>query len=159
MFVPYAEVCMDLAPVRAGERGLLTTGVRMAIRPQPGSDGLYGRLQAINLETGKTAWTVRERTPVMTGTLATAGGLVFAGSMDRSFSAYDDMTGKKLWTTRLHDVPNSNPISYELNGRQYIAIVVGSGGYHTTDYTNLFPELKNPTSRAAAIWVFEVPRP
>jgi alcohol dehydrogenase (cytochrome c) len=159
MFVPYAEVCMDLVPVRPGERGLLTTGVRMAIRPQPGSDGLYGRLQAINLETGRTAWTVRERTPVMTGTLATAGGLVFAGSMDRSFSAYDDMTGKKLWTTRLHDVPNSNPISYELDGRQYIAIVVGSGGYHTTDYTNLFPELKNPTSRAAAIWVFEVARP
>jgi len=47
-----------------GERGLLSTGVRMAIRPRPNSDGLYGRLQAINLETGKTAWVTRERRPL-----------------------------------------------------------------------------------------------
>jgi len=44
---------MDLIPVATGERGLLSTGVRMAIRPRPNSDGLYGRLQAINLETGQ----------------------------------------------------------------------------------------------------------
>src|SRR5260221_477055 len=129
MFVPFAETCMDLIPVAAGERGLLSTGVRMAIRPRPNSDGLYGRLQAINLETGKTAWVTPHRTPILTRPLATAGGLVFAGSVDRSFSAYDDATGKRLWSTRLSDVPNSNPISYELNGKQYVAIVVGSGGY------------------------------
>ena len=158
MFVPFAETCMDMVPVPAGERGLLTTGVRMAIRPRPDSDGLYGRLQAINLETGKTAWVSRERTPIVTGTLATAGGLVFAGSVDRSFSAYDDATGKRLWSTRLQDVPNSTPISYEINGKQYIAIVVGGGGLHATDYFNLLPEIKNPTNRSAAIWVFEVPK-
>jgi alcohol dehydrogenase (cytochrome c) len=131
----------------------------MAIRPRPDSDGLYGRLQAINLETGKTAWVTRERTPIMTGTLATAGGLVFAGSVDRSFSAYDDATGKRLWSTRLNDVPNSNPISYELGGKQYIAMVVGGGGFHATDYGNLLPEIKNPTTRTAAIWVFELAKP
>jgi alcohol dehydrogenase (cytochrome c) len=159
MFVPFAETCMDLIPVAAGERGLLSTGVRMAIRPRPNSDGLYGRLQAINLETGKTAWITRERTPIMTGTLATAGGLVFAGSVDRSFSAYDDATGKRLWSTRLSDVPNSNPISYEINGKQYVAIVVGNGGYHATDYDNLVPEIKNPATRTAAISVFELANP
>jgi alcohol dehydrogenase (cytochrome c) len=158
LFVPYAEACMDLIPVKEGERGLLT-GVRMAIRPRADSDGLFGRLQAINLETGKTAWTTRERTPFMTGTLATAGGLVFAGSVDRSFSAYDDATGKRLWTTRLNDVPNSNPISYQLNGKQYVAIVVGAGGPHTSDYANLIPEVKNPSVRSSSVWVFETPKP
>jgi alcohol dehydrogenase (cytochrome c) len=159
LFVPFAETCIDLIPVAPGERGLLTTGVRMAVRPRPDSDGLYGRLQAINLDTGKTAWVSRERTPILTGTLATAGGLVFAGSFDRSFSAYDDATGKRLWTTRLAEVPNSDPISYELNGKQYIAIVTGAGGLHASDYINLFPEIKNPLSGPAAIWVFEVPKP
>ena len=59
---------------------------------------------------------------------ATAGGVVFAGALDRSLVAYDDMTGKELWRTRLGDVPSNAPISYALNGRQYLAVVVGNGG-------------------------------
>jgi len=156
LFVPFSENCMDLIPVAAGQRGSLSTGVRWAVRPRPDSDGFNGRLTAINLATRKTVWTTRERTPFVTGTLPTAGGVVFAGSVDRSFSAYDTANGRKLWTTRLNDVPNSNPISYEVNGRQFVAIITGGGAPHTTDSINLTPEVRNPTFRTSGLWVFEV---
>ena len=97
---------MDLVPVPEGERGSLSTGVRWTVRPRPDSDGKYGRLQALNLETGKTVWVDRQRAPLTTGTLVTAGGVVFAGSLDRMFSAYDAATGAPLWKTRLNDVPS-----------------------------------------------------
>lgn len=158
LFVPLVEACMDLVPLPTGQRGLLSTGVRTNIRPMPDSDGNYGRLVAVDLATKKPVWITRERAPIMTSTLPTAGGLVFAGAIDRTFSAYDDKTGKRLWSTRLSDVPNSNPISYEVNGRQYIAVVTGSGGVRTTNFVNMMPEIKNPTMRTAQIWVFEVPK-
>lgn len=157
LFVPMLEACMDYVPVGPGERGLLSTGVRQVIRPRPDSDGLYSRLEAIDLNTLKPIWTTRERMPIMTATLPTAGGVVFAGAVDRSFSAYDDATGKRLWTTRLNDIPNSNPISYEIAGKQYIAIVTGGGSPRTTCCGALLPELKNPTVRSSSIYVFELP--
>ena len=103
---------MDLTPVAPGGRGSLSTGVRWTLRPRPDSDGKYGRVQAVNLETKKTVWTMRQRAPQSTGVLATAGGVVFAGALDRVFAAYDDANGKELWRVRLNDVPNSAPITY-----------------------------------------------
>ncbi|MBI3264604.1 MAG: PQQ-binding-like beta-propeller repeat protein [Acidobacteria bacterium] len=157
VFVPMVEACMDLVPVAAGERGSLSTGVRWTVRPRPGSDGKYGRLQAINLLTGKTMWTERQRAPFTTGTLVTAGGLVFAGSLDRMFSAYDAATGTQIWKTRLNDVPSSAPISYSANGQEYVSVVVGPGGYQSNSYDALVPEIQNPPDHSAAIWVFELP--
>ena len=157
LYVPMVEACMDLVPVAEGERGSLSTGVRWTVRPRPGSDGKYGRLQAINLETRKTIWVDRQRAPLTTGTLVTAGGLVFTGSLDRMFSAYDAATGAHLWQTRLNDVPSSAPISYSANGQEYVAVVVGPGGYQSGSYSPLVPEIRNPPDHGAAIWVFEVP--
>jgi alcohol dehydrogenase (cytochrome c) len=157
LFVPLAEACMDLVQLPEGQRGLLSTGVRANTRPMPDSDGLYGRFVALDLLTKKQLWITRERAPILTGSLPTAGGLVFAGSMDRAFSAYDQATGKRVWSTRLGDVPNSNPISYEVDGKQYIAIVTGSGSVRSTSFVNMLPEIKNPSIRTANIWVFEVP--
>jgi len=157
LYVPIVEACMDLVPVGEGERGSLSTGVRWTVRPRPGSDGKYGRLQALNLETKKTAWIERQRAPFTTGTLATAGGVVFAGSLDRMFLAYDAATGAQIWKTRLNDVPSSAPISYSANGEEYVAIVVGPGGYQSNSYDALVPEIQNPPDHGAAIWVFEVP--
>jgi alcohol dehydrogenase (cytochrome c) len=157
LYLPLVDACMDLVPVAQGERGSLSTGVRWTVRPRPGSDGKYGRLQALNVETRKTVWVERQRAPFTTGTVATAGGLVFAGGLDRTFQAYDAATGAVLWKTRLNDVPSSAPISFAANGREYIAIVVGPGGYQSTSYDVLVPEIKNPPDHGAEIWVFEVP--
>jgi alcohol dehydrogenase (cytochrome c) len=157
LFVSLVEACMDLVPVAPGGRGSLSTGVRWTLRPRPDSDGKYGRVHAINVDTKKTVWMMRQRAPESTGVLATAGGVVFAGALDRSFSAYDDATGKELWRVRLNDVPSSAPITYQVNGRQYVAVVVGNGGAQAATFPALVPEIKNPPDRGAAIWVFELP--
>ena len=148
---------MDLTPVAPGGRGSLSTGVRWSLRPRPGSDGKYGRVEAISLDTRKTVWMERQRAPQSTGALATAGGVVFAGALDRSLIAYDDMTGKELWRTRLGDVPSNAPISYAVNGRQYLAVVVGNGGAQANTFPALVPEIRNPPDRGAAVFVFELP--
>jgi alcohol dehydrogenase (cytochrome c) len=157
VYVPIVEACMDLVPVAEGERGSLSTGVRWTVRPRPDSDGKYGRLQALNLATRKTAWVARQRAPLTTGALATAGGVVFVGSLDRMFVAYDAATGAPIWKTRLNDVPSSAPISFSAKGQEYVAVIVGPGGYQSTSYDVLVPEIQNPPDHGAAIWVFEVP--
>lgn len=157
LYVPLVESCMDLIPVAPGERGGLSSGVRFTIRPRLDSDGKYGRFEAINLETRKVVWTDRQRAPQTTGVLATAGGVVFAGSMDRYFRAYDDSNGKLLWETRLNDVPSSCPITYSVNGKQYVAMVVGNGGAQAITWPPLVPEIKNPPGGGAELWVFELP--
>jgi alcohol dehydrogenase (cytochrome c) len=156
LFVPLNEACMDLVPVPSGGRTMLSSGVRWRLRPRPDSDGKYGRLQAINLETRKVAWTVRQRAPIVTGTLATAGGVLFAGSLDRVFAAYDDANGRELWRVRLNDVPNSAPISFLAGGKQYVALTVGNGGAMTRAFPMLVPEVKNPPEFSAALYVFEL---
>ena len=62
-----------------------------------------------------------------------------------------------LWQTRLNDVSSSSPISYSVDGRQYIAIAVGQGGFHAASYVPLVPEFTSPQNRGAAIWVFALP--
>jgi len=157
LYTPLVESCMDLIPVPAGGRANLSTGVRWTLRPRPDSDGKYGRMEAINLLTREVVWTERQRAPQTTGALATAGGIVFSGSLDRYIRAYDDSNGKMLWETRLNDVPSSCPITYSVDGRQYLAVVVGNGGPQAASFTALVPEIQNPPDRGAAIWVFELP--
>jgi alcohol dehydrogenase (cytochrome c) len=157
MFVPLNESCMDLVPVPVGGRTMLSSGVRWRLRPRDGSDGKYGRLQAINFETRKVTWTIRQRSPFVTGILATAGGLVFAGGLDRVFAAYDDANGDELWRVRLNDVPNAAPITFTAGGKQYVALTVGSGGPLTRSFAMLVPEVKNPQDFSAALYVFELP--
>jgi alcohol dehydrogenase (cytochrome c) len=155
--VPLNEACMDLFPVPGGGTGGLSSGVNWGIRPRPDSDGKYGRLEAIDLETRKPVWTARQRAPQTSGVLATAGGLVFAASFDRKLSAYDARNGHVLWETRLNDVSSSSPISYAVDGKQYVAIVVGEGGFHARSFAPLVPEFASPSNRGAALWVFALP--
>ena len=110
-----------------------------------------------DLETRSTVWTTRQRAPQTTGTLATAGGLVFAGALDRWFSAYDADTGEILWRARLGDVPSAAPISYGVDGRQYIALVVGYGTAQARTFPMLTPEIDLPITRSSAVWVFALP--
>ncbi len=157
MYVPLIEACMDLTPVTDGGRaGLLSAGGRPTLRPRQDSDGKYGRVEAINMVTREVVWTERHRAPVSSGALDTAGGVIFNGSIDRYFRAYDDQTGKLLWETRLSDVPSNAPIAYTVNGKQYIAIGVGNGGAQATGFAALTPEIQN-LDRSPAVWVFQLP--
>ena len=93
-----------------------------------------------------------------TGALATAGGVVFAGSIDRFMRAFDDASGKVLWEARLNDVPNAPPISFSVNGKQISRgnrRKRGRAGDNASQC--LVPELQNPPDRSATLWVFELP--
>ncbi len=85
----------------------------------------WGRLSAVNLDTGKVAWKADTDQPLMGGVLATAGNLVFTGEGNGMFNAYDARTGKKLWTFNCGAGVNAPPVSYTVNGKQYIAVAAG----------------------------------
>jgi len=157
LYVPLVESCMNLTPVPLDQRGALSTGVSFSIRPRLDSDGKMGRIAAVNLETKKPVWTERQRAPQTTGVLDTAGGVLFAGALDRWFTAYDDATGKALWRVQLTDVPSSAPITYAVNGRQYVAMVVGFGSPQSITFAMLTPEIDLPVIRSSAIFVFALP--
>lgn len=157
VYLPMVESCMDMLPMQKGEHGSLSSGYRWALRPRPDSDGKYGRIQAVNLATRQTVWIARQRAPQSSGVLDTAGGVLFAGALDRWFSAYDDASGALLWRQRLSDVPSSAPISFAAHGKQYVAMVVGYGGPQSMTFGNLVPEISPPPARSSSIWVFELP--
>jgi PQQ-dependent dehydrogenase (methanol/ethanol family) len=157
LYVSAQETCMDLVPAGKDQRGFLSSGVNITMRPRPDGDGRFGRLQAINLEQRKTVWTDRQRAFQSGGVLDTAGGVVFAAATDRWFTAYDDATGKVLWRMRLSDIPNTPPISYSVHSRQYVAIVVGYGESAPSVFTVLTPEISLPAARSSSIWVFALP--
>ena len=130
LFLPLAETCMMGGPT-GGDSQLLSTGAAISGIAPPDSDGNVGRLQAINLETRELAWSFREFMPPSSAVLATGGGLVFGGAVDQSFKAFDQADGEVLWSTDLGDIAASFPISYSVDGKQHIALVVGQPGLHS----------------------------
>ena len=108
------------------------------------SEKQWGRLAAVNLDTGKLAWKADTAQPLMGGVLATAGNLVFTGEGNGSFNAYDAKNGKKLWSFNCGAGVNSPPVSYEIGGKQYIA--VAAGGNNQLDF-----------KRGNSIFVFALP--
>ena len=158
LVMPLNEACMDLYPVPGGgSLSALSSGVNWGIRPRPDSDGNYGRLEAMDVATRKPIWTVREHAPVTSGVLTTAGGLAMDATYDRLFHIYDSASGKELWHARLNDVSSSSPITFAVEGKQYIALVVGEGGFHARSFAPLVPELRSPPNRGSAVWVFALP--
>jgi alcohol dehydrogenase (cytochrome c) len=89
--------------------------------------------------------------PNYSGALATAGNLVFIGHADGSLTAHDAKTLQEVWNYSTGSGINAPPISYSVNGKQYIAVLVGSR--QSPFVTGLAPELKN-TSTASMLFVF-----
>lgn len=153
LYVPLNEACMNFkwqpGPGNSFDFALPT-------RPRPDSDGMVGHVQAIDLQTRKTVWTQRRRASQSSAILATAGGLVFEGSRDRWFRASDDRTGKVLWQQRLDGVPSSFPISYSVDGVQYIAVTTGAGNPFDGGMATLTPEIVAPGG-GTTLWIFRLP--
>ncbi|MFZ5508667.1 MAG: pyrroloquinoline quinone-dependent dehydrogenase [Pseudomonadota bacterium] len=89
------------------------------------SEQQWGRLVAVNMDTGKIAWAVKTEQPLIGGVLATAGNLVFNGEGNGWFRAYDAATGKKLWEFQCGAGVNAPAVSYMVNGKQYVAVAAG----------------------------------
>ena len=117
------------------------------------------RYLALDVNTQKLVWDIRTRVPQSSGVLATAGGLVFSATPDRYFRAFDDHDGKVLWQSpRLNDIPNAFPITYMVDGKQYIAMPAGDPGLQGNWVLNAAPELAAVRgSKSSVLWVWELP--
>lgn len=103
---------------------------------EPTEEDRWGLLSAISLVDGKIRWQQRTEQPLIGGVLATAGGLVFIGEGNGNFNAYNTDTGALLWQANADAGVNAPPISYEIDGIQYIAVAAGGNsifGYKQGD--------------------------
>jgi alcohol dehydrogenase (cytochrome c) len=117
------------------------------------------RFLAFDLQTMEFAWDIRTRVPQSSGALTTAGGLLFSATPDRYFRAFDDRDGKVLWESpRLNDIPNAFPISYMVDGKQYIAMPVGNPGLQGNVALRTAPELGTVRGASTSmLWVWQLP--
>ena len=117
------------------------------------------RFLAFDVQTLEFMWDIRTRVPQSSATLTTAGGLLFSATPDRYFRAFDDRDGKVLWQSpRLNDIPNAFPITYLVDGKQYIAMPVGSTGLQGNAALRTAPELGVVRGASSAVlWVWQLP--
>ena len=144
LYIPISDTCLDDV-----------TGERWQKYPDPRTDGSYGIIQAVNLATREVAWTTRQTGPQAAANLTTDSGLLFIGSVDRWFKALDQDSGEVLWQRRLDNALNSYPVTYEVDGKQYVAVATNTGGIHTRTMRNAAAINLPPTG--ATLWVFALP--
>jgi alcohol dehydrogenase (cytochrome c) len=146
------------ADVQRVEGGGGAGSVRRVNLMHPESPDGLGELLAMSARTGEILWRHRTRTPPNTSTLTTAGGLVVVGDYDRYVYIHDAKDGRILFQTRLPTSVQGFPITYSVNGRQYLAIPAGTGGgqWTTTIPSDLTPEKKVPPG-GNAMFVFALP--
>ena len=137
MYMPLRNACARMLATTAPG----TSHYALAVRNQiaPGTDQV-GTVHAISAETGETVWLHEQRAATMS-LVTTGGGLVFGGDVNGRFKAWDQETGEVLWEINLGSAVTSFPISYAVDGRQYIA--VGTGTASTASmFSRLTPELR-----------------
>jgi alcohol dehydrogenase (cytochrome c) len=123
----------------------------------PASPNGLGQFLALDVN-GKVLWRHQTRTPFNTAALTTAGGLAIAGDWDRNLYIFDAAKGTVLYQTRLPTSLQGFPMTYEVRGKQYLAIPAGTGGGSWTSVVpvQLTPDKQRPTN-ANAIFVFALP--
>ena len=113
-----------------------------------------GTLSAVNVNTGKIDWQYKAELPMVGGVLATASDLVFAGEMDGNLNAFDARSGKKLWHFNLGIAVTAPPITYRVNGVQYVA--VAAGGLGVNGWPQLMAKLGRPLN-GDVVAIFALP--
>ena len=149
LYVPVIEACatflVDSTPFREGMPYL---GGRADVAGQP----QIGYIKAIDPATGREVWSWRSEHPMVGSLLATAGGLLFAGAPTGELLAFDARTGRVLWRYQTGSGIHGNPITYSVNGTQYVAVPSGWGGW----VKGFAPELLG-ASRGSALFAFALP--
>ncbi|WMT88559.1 PQQ-binding-like beta-propeller repeat protein [Pelagibacterium sp. 26DY04] len=156
LYMPLSQSCMDFTAreVEAVVGGGGTGGFR-TFAPMPDVEG-QGLLAAVNVDTLETVWRHEQHAPFLTGILSTESGLIFAGDLDRYFKAFDAETGEVVWEVRLSQSVQGMPVTYEVDGTQYIAIPTGLGGGSPRAQAALVPDIRHPMS-GNNLFVFALP--
>ena len=128
-YVPTNHVCMDYEPFKVSyTAGQPYVGATLSMYPPPGESHM-GNFIAWDNKTGKIVWSVKEQFSVWSGALATAGGVVFYGTLEGYLKAVDAKTGKELYKFKTPSGIIGNVTTYEQGGRQFIAVLSGVGGW------------------------------
>jgi PQQ-dependent dehydrogenase (methanol/ethanol family) len=169
-YVPTNHVCMDYEPFRVSyTAGQPYVGATLSMYPPPGVQHM-GNFIAWDARTGKIVWSLKEQFSVWSGALATAGNVVFYGTLEGYLKAVDAKTGKELYKFKTPSGIIGNVTTYEHGGKQYVAILSGVGGWAgiglaagLTDPTaglgavGGYAALKNYTSLGGQLTVFALP--
>jgi PQQ-dependent dehydrogenase (methanol/ethanol family) len=172
VYLPHQNLCQDSEGLEANYIAG-TPYVGMNVRMMAGPGGNRGELTAWDPVAARAAWKITEDLPVWSGTLATAGDLVFYGTMDGWFKAVDARTGAPLWQYKTGSGIIGQPITYRgFDGKQYIAVVSGVGGWSGAIVAgNLDPrdstaalgfaaamkDLPSKTTKGGTLYVFALP--
>ena len=155
MYMPLRNTCGRMLAASTGaEDDLAVELYSLVVRHEltPGEDQL-GMVQAISAETGATRWTHRQRSATMS-LAATGGGLVFGGDVNGRFRALDQQTGEVLWEVNLGSPVTGFPITFAVDGRQYVAASTGSS-ISSTVHLAVTPKLR--PSSGNVLFVFALP--
>jgi PQQ-dependent dehydrogenase (methanol/ethanol family) len=170
-YVPTNHVCMDYEPFRVSyTAGQPYVGATLSMYPPPGQTDM-GNFIAWDATTGKIVWSDPEQFSVWSGALATAGGIVFYGTLEGYLKAVDAKTGKELYRFKTPSGIIGNVMTYVHGGRQYVAILSGVGGWAgiglaaglTDPHAGLgavggYAALNNYTALGGTLTVFTLPQ-
>jgi alcohol dehydrogenase (cytochrome c) len=149
----------DLILVPLSQSCFLFGGASQMLYEMPGTGGNMGRLSAYHAADFKPAWSFQQRSPFLTGVLATAGGIAFIGDYDRTFRAVDTKTGRTVWEARLGTTVQGYPVAFSVDGQEFIAVTTGTEGGSPEGKPQLMlrGEVNRPPN-GQAVYVFALPR-
>ncbi|MDB5623625.1 MAG: pyrrolo-quinoline quinone [Devosia sp.] len=159
-FVPLTEACNTVAPTQTEfTAGNAVGAVKFGPRVLPEGITEAGLLQAldINPTQGESKWQSRGRPSMTSSVLATGGGLVFGGDAARYVKAWDQETGEVLWQQRLNAPIGGYPMTYEIDGEQYLAIPTGYSN-SASSISSAFPEIPLPSGSGNSVFVYKLPK-